>query len=201
MTVSELALADSSLTALKMASPNLPPGASRYQVDLLNLPWEGRWNVAFLLDVLEHIPDHERVLREVHKALAPGGLLFVTTPALPCFWTWNDDVGHHLRRYSKSDFRQLSDACGFQLLDARYFMFLLSPLLLLTRWCKKPKIQGMSTEQVKELLVKMHRVPPKAINEALFAVFAAETPIGHIVPFPVGTSLLGVFRRHEDRRL
>lgn len=195
VTISELALADSSLTALKMASHSLPPGASRYQVDLLDLPWEGRWNVAFLLDVLEHIPDHERVLREVHRALARGGLLFVTAPALKRFWTYNDEISHHVRRYAIADFRRLSDACGFELLDVRYFMFFLSPLLLATRWWSGRRVKQLSETEMLQLAVKSHGVPPKLLNSLLAVVFAAETPSGHIVPFPFGTSILGVFRK------
>ena len=79
----ELALADSSLEALNMAADVLPAGALTFQIDLLNLPWTDRWDVAFLLDVLEHIPAHEEALRQIFGTLAPGGLLFITTPALP----------------------------------------------------------------------------------------------------------------------
>ncbi|WP_295433019.1 bifunctional 2-polyprenyl-6-hydroxyphenol methylase/3-demethylubiquinol 3-O-methyltransferase UbiG [uncultured Thiodictyon sp.] len=78
-----LALADSSRVALRMAGGVLPVGVQRYQVDLMNLGWRECWDVAFLLDVIEHLPDDLRALQEARHALKPGGLLFVTTPALP----------------------------------------------------------------------------------------------------------------------
>jgi SAM-dependent methyltransferase len=165
----------------------------RYQVDLLNLYWTDRWDLAFLLDVLEHIPDHEAALRQIHDALAPGGLLFVTVPALNQFWSWNDDVAHHQRRYHRADFRKLADACGYQLLDARYFMFLLSPLLLASRSLAG---RGLATEeQTRRRMGRMHEVPNPMINGALAAIFGAETPLGHLVRFPWGTSLLAVLRK------
>ena len=79
---SELALADSSVTALAMARDVVGDGARRYQVDLMDLGWRDEWDVAFLLDVIEHIPDHVRALAEAGRALKPGGLLFVTMPVL-----------------------------------------------------------------------------------------------------------------------
>ena len=60
LTGAELALADSSEVALNYAAKVLPAGVARYQIDLMNLQWEGRWDAAFLLDVLEHIPAHDR---------------------------------------------------------------------------------------------------------------------------------------------
>jgi SAM-dependent methyltransferase len=89
--VGDVVLADSSASALAMAAKCLPLDVERRQVDLMDLPWSHRWDLAFLLDVLEHLPDQEAILTQIRDALAPGGLLFVTVPALRCFWTWNDD--------------------------------------------------------------------------------------------------------------
>jgi SAM-dependent methyltransferase len=193
----ELALADSSRDALALAAGVLPAETGTFQVDLLNLPWTDRWDVAFLLDVLEHIPAHEEALRQVYKALVPGGLLFVTTPALRAFWSWNDEAAHHLRRYSKADFKQLSAQSGFRLLDSRYFMFFLSPLLLATRLITRPG-RAMTQEQVKELIRKMHRVPSPVLNAALGLIFRSETPLGHYLPFPWGASVLAVLQKPSD---
>jgi SAM-dependent methyltransferase len=193
--LSELAVADSSPLALRLAAECLPPGVRRYRIDLLDLRWHQRWDVAFLLDVLEHIPQQEQALAQVHRALAPGGLLFVTVPALRCLWTWNDEVVGHQRRYSKADFRRLALANGFHLLEARYFLFFLSPLLLAARIHRRPPLDRLSREETWALVEKMHRVPPRAVNALLGAVFALETPLGHYLPFPWGTSLLGVFQK------
>jgi 2-polyprenyl-3-methyl-5-hydroxy-6-metoxy-1,4-benzoquinol methylase len=88
----ELALADSSRKALELAGPVLPAGTTRYQVDLLNLHWRERWDVIFLLDVIEHIPQDELVMHEIARALKPGGFLFLTTPALERFSALSESV-------------------------------------------------------------------------------------------------------------
>jgi SAM-dependent methyltransferase len=195
----ELALADSSPRALTMAGQVVGPDVSRQQVDLLQLPWgdAGRWDVAFLLDVLEHLPQDAAALAQIRQSLKPGGLLFVTTPALRFFWSYNDEIVHHVKRYSRTDYRQLAAAAGLELLDARYFMFFLSPLLLLSRLGAggRRKAADLSPAQVQAIIRRTHQVPMAPLNAVLRGIFALETPLGLRVRFPWGSSILGVFRR------
>jgi 2-polyprenyl-3-methyl-5-hydroxy-6-metoxy-1,4-benzoquinol methylase len=186
----EIALGDSSIRALEYAADVLPSTVSRYQIDLLGLEWEERWDVAFLLDVLEHLPDDRKVLHEVWKSLAPGGVLFITTPAFNCFWSYNDVLAHHVRRYQKSDYENLAAATAFKLLDVRYFMFFLSPLLIASRLFANVNLERTTADEKQSLLSKTHRVPNVIVNTVLSAVFAAETPIGKWLRFPWGTSVL-----------
>lgn len=190
----ELALADSSLQALELARETLSAGTPCYQVDLLDLAWQDRWNLIFLLDVLEHIEKEERALEQLRSALRPGGLLFLTTPALRFFWSWNDEAVHHYRRYCRADFQRLADAAGLELLDSRYFMFFLSPLYLLARW-KRPPLNTMTPDQTAELVARTHRIPNPFVNTVCRAIFSAETPLGLRLRFPWGTSILAVLRK------
>ena len=192
----ELALADSSLDALARAAEVVGPGVARFQIDLLRLDWTNRWDAAFLLDVLEHIPEDLDALRQIRKSLRPGGLLFVTTPALKRFWTYNDDLSHHVRRYSCTDFADLARRADLELIDARYFMFLLSPLLYLSRR-QPPDLAAMTSDEIRSHLQHTHRIPSWPVNQALRFVFSLETPVGHWLRFPWGTSILGVFRKPE----
>lgn len=189
-----LALADSSLYALENAADYVGPVAQRFQVDLLQLPWTERWDVVFLLDVLEHIPDHIEAMKQAQKILKPGGLLFVATPALKFFWSYNDDLAHHVRRYSKKDLAELAETTDFTLLTSRYFMFLLSPLLYLSR-LKAPQWEDMSAEERIAIQKATHQVPSTLVNTLLKSIFHLETPIGAWFPFPWGTSILGVFQK------
>ena len=188
-----IALADSSEIALKMAGQILPPGVDRYQIDLMNLGWEDEWDIAFLLDVIEHISDDIEAVRQVAKAIKPGGLLFVVTPAFQRFWSYNDDFAKHLRRYTRSDFKAISEQTGLKLLDSRYFMFFLSPLYFLSRL--KPGFDKLSQEEKRKVVEDQHKVPAAPLNAILTAVFATETPMGHWLSFPWGTSVFGVFQK------
>jgi SAM-dependent methyltransferase len=193
--IAEVALADSSRVALHLADAALPEGVKKYQIDLLDLGWQARWDGAFLLDVLEHIPDHRTVLRQIHEALAPGAVLFITVPALQAFWTWNDEVAHHQRRYSKSDLKDLAQECGFRVREASYFMFFLSPLLMASRLITSPRVREMTPEQRRALGVRMHEVPNPLVNRILSSIFALENRIGRLIRFPWGTSLLAILEK------
>ena len=190
----ELALADSSLQALGMARGVVGPKVARYQTDLLDLPWRRRWNVIFLLDVLEHIPADAEALRQIAEALRPGGLLLITTPALDCFWTHNDVLASHVRRYSRSAFCRLAETSGLELLFSRYFMFFLSPLLLISR-SGPPKSSDPNDPDVRRYCDRSHRIPPWLINQTLRLLFSLETPLGVAWPFPWGTSVLAILQR------
>jgi len=189
----ELALADSSRSALQMAAPVIGSDVGRYQVDLLNLGWQARWDVIFALDVLEHLPHPEAALVQIRRALAPGGFAFISLPALQFFWSYYDELAGHQRRYSRRDLTALAGESGLHLLTARYFMFFLSPLVLLSR-LRRPKLARMSPGEIHALFERVHRIPFAPLNRILSIVFAAETPLGLHLPFPWGTSLLGVCR-------
>lgn len=188
----EIAMGDSSEVALLGARGVLPDHIGLYQVDLVNLQWKSRWDVIFLLDVIEHCPDDEGILRQAYEALKPGGKLIVSTPALMYFWSHNDEFARHLRRYNISDYRNLASKTGFKLADARYFMFFLSPLYWLSRKAKSKKLTG---EALEAAILKEHQVPNRFVNYVLMKIFSAESPIGHVVRFPWGTSVLGIFEK------
>ncbi|MBK4734221.1 class I SAM-dependent methyltransferase [Noviherbaspirillum pedocola] len=188
----EIALGDSSEVALIGARKILPKEASLYQVDLMATNWKEKWDVIFLLDVIEHCPDDISILKQAYESLKPGGLLIVTTPALMYFWSYNDDYSNHLRRYNISDYGRLAKLTGFNLIDARYFMFFLSPLYWLSR---KTKPKNLSKEEVENAVQKEHAAPSRWVNFLLSKIFSAESPMGQYFKFPWGTSVLGVFEK------
>jgi 2-polyprenyl-3-methyl-5-hydroxy-6-metoxy-1,4-benzoquinol methylase len=188
----EVAIADSSIVALRNAKRTLND-AEAYQIDLMSLEWTERWDVAFLLDVIEHCPDDKTIVREAAKALKPKGKLLITTPALDFFWSYNDEYARHLRRYNKKQFQELADASGLVLKDVRYFMFFLSPLLWLSR---KMRSKNQGKEALLKAMEDEHKVPNLVLNGLLSLVFRAESPLGHMISFPWGTSILGVFEKN-----
>ena len=190
----QLALGDSSIRALTLAEPVVGTFAARYQVDLLDIVWSEEWDVIFLLDVLEHIPDHGEVLRQIRKSMRPGGLLFVTTPALNLFWTYNDELAHHQRRYCTQDFQDLAKYADLKLLRTNYFMFFLSPALFLSRLLLRPPASA-TLEQRQDHLARTHRIPPRPVNTILSGIFSMEALMVNRVSFPWGTSILAVLQR------
>jgi len=194
---SELAMGDSSEKALSMAGDVIGAFASRYLVDLMALPWTGEWDVVFLLDVLEHIPDHLGALKKAAEILRPGGLIFITAPALKLFWTCNDRIAGHRRRYSRRDIETLGVNAGLKPLRTFYFMFFLSPVLFLTRMFSR--LPGSATrDDERTFLERTHRIPPRPLNALLTWIFSLETAMTRHLRFPWGTSILAVLRKDES---
>lgn len=188
----QYALGDSSKVALVAARKGLPATVDIFQVDLMSMHWKEKWDVVFLLDVIEHCPDDEAVLNQVYESLKPGGIVVVATPALMCFWSYNDEYSKHQRRYNIADYKKLASKTGFTLVDARYFMFFLSPLYWLSRKTKRRQLSG---QELKETVEKEHRLPHPAVNFVFSKIFSAETPVGQYIKFPWGTSVAGVFKK------
>lgn len=193
---SELALGDLSIEALNLAREVVDPTTSLYHNDLKTPTWQDRWDVIFLLDVIEHIHDDVAVINNCRDALKPGGLMIITTPALHFFWSYNDEIIKHYRRYSKKDYQQLAVKTGVELIESRYFMTFLSPLLYLSR-IRPPDLSTMSEEEINIHLLKTHRIPNPIINRVLELIFNLETPLNRFFPLPFGTSILTVLKKSQ----
>ncbi len=94
---------------------HLPP---RLQVaDLLELPFKEEFDLLINVDVMEHIEDDRRVLRNFQEALLPDGLLLLHTPALAedsPEQLENSFVGEHVRAgYRHSEIRTKLTEAGF----------------------------------------------------------------------------------------
>jgi SAM-dependent methyltransferase len=56
----------------------------------------------YTLNVLEHVPDDEELVRAVYSRLRGGGRLFIFVPAFPILWSRLDDHVEHQRRYRRT---------------------------------------------------------------------------------------------------
>jgi hypothetical protein len=89
--------------------------------------------------------------------------------------------------------KSLAHQCELTLTKVRYFMFFLSPLLFVSGLCGV-KQGSMSRDEIREFVVRTHRVPSKPLNALLKWIFSLETPLGLWLPFPRGTSVLAIFQ-------
>jgi SAM-dependent methyltransferase len=57
---------------------------------------DGSFDLLLLSEVIEHLPDPIRALREAHRILKPGGFVFITTPNTGCVQRYGKDwLGFH----------------------------------------------------------------------------------------------------------
>ena len=101
-----------------------------YQFDLRSPPFREHFDVVALFDVLEHIPDDELALRNIHNMLRPGGRVILTVPAHRWLWSRIDELSGHHRRYNRNGLASLFASAGFEVLESRYFFTALVPGLL-----------------------------------------------------------------------
>lgn len=74
------------------------------------LPFEeGEFDGVVLKDVLEHVPDPVRMVREVRRILMPGGRVFASSPDAQR-WAWDDYT--HRRPFTRKSFRLLFEDHG-----------------------------------------------------------------------------------------
>ena len=91
---------------LQRAIPMVPNGAGRVEFRLIQqqpLPMaDGEADLVYCLSVLEHIPNFEAVIQDMHRALKPGGRLILTIDI-----SWRPDEAISAQRYA--DLRQALD--------------------------------------------------------------------------------------------
>ncbi len=79
------------------------------------------FDVAIMVNVLEHIEDDREAVRELFSLLKPGGHLLVFVPALPALYgTLDEDVGH-FRRYTRRSLGAVVANEGFRIERMQYF--------------------------------------------------------------------------------
>ncbi|HEY8599491.1 MAG TPA: class I SAM-dependent methyltransferase [Thermomicrobiales bacterium] len=80
-----------------------------------------RLDSAVCINVLEHIEDDRAALRNIYRALQPGGRFFLLVPAHPRLYGTLDEVVGHYRRYTRTEGIEKLCGAGFTVLRSRYF--------------------------------------------------------------------------------
>ncbi len=97
-----------------------------YQMDAHDLTALGTdvYDAVLCTEVLEHVPEPGRVVREIWKILAPGGKVILTVP----FLSRLHEEPHDYFRFTKHGLRELLDRTGFHVFEvtptASLFCFL-----------------------------------------------------------------------------
>lgn len=120
------------------------------QGNIYNIPYpNSSFDAVILSEVLEHIDDDARGLRETFRVLKPGGVVAVTVPHAnyPFWWDpinktletlFNRHIqrgvfagiwANHVRLYTPAQLRQAVKAAGFQIEDERAFTHYCFPFI------------------------------------------------------------------------
>ena len=100
-------------------------------LESLRLPQSSVHRVG-LFDVLEHVEDRQKLLKEIHRVLTSSGELVITVPALNYLWSSADVFAGHFVRYTRRRLKRELATNGFKLKESHYFFAsLVLPLFLL----------------------------------------------------------------------
>jgi len=72
-------------------------------------------DAAVCLNVLEHIPDDVKAMRNIRASLAPGGRMIALVPAQQWLFGTLDQRLGHCRRYEKGELEQKIQDAGFEI--------------------------------------------------------------------------------------
>lgn len=74
----------------------------------------GAFDLIFSLNVIEHLADDTRALRNFHQWLRPGGKLVLYVPAFMHLFSSMDKKVGHFRRYGRSELIEKTHKAGFR---------------------------------------------------------------------------------------
>lgn len=142
---------------------------------------QGSFDLVTCTDVLEHIRKDQTTANEIHRVLRPGGCALITVPAFKCLWGYQDEVSHHLRRYSRREIEKILTLAGFEIIESFYFNWILFLPVLLVRLMSRVVPFKMRSEG---------DINSPLINKILTLVFRFDCTLARRLPFPFGVSVL-----------
>jgi SAM-dependent methyltransferase len=86
--------------------------------------YKGRFDSVFALNVVEHIEDDSRALKNCRFMLKPGGSLVILVPAYQSIYSELDKNLGHYRRYTLTKVQELFIQNGFEIIHKQYFNFI-----------------------------------------------------------------------------
>ena len=106
--------------------------------DISVIPRNEQADVIVMHDVLEHIDEEYKTLKEVSSLLSEDGLLVLSVPAFVQLYGFHDQQSGHYRRYSKTSLRRAL-RFFFKISKIRYFGFFALPAVVVySRLFRKP---------------------------------------------------------------
>jgi SAM-dependent methyltransferase len=177
------------IEGLSYAAKRLPD-VNFIQLDAVEMPFEDELDVICTFDVLEHIEQDTTVIKNIYKALKPGGYFFISVPQHQWLWSVTDDFSNHKRRYSKKELINKLKDSGFRILYTSSFVFLLFPIMLLSRMIMGKKLPENKENELD--LFREFKIPP-VVNHFFSLVLSLEHLMIKLgIRLPFGGSLIAV---------
>ncbi len=151
------------------------------------------FDVVIASDVLEHILDHHKALKEWCRILKPGGRLILFVPALHILWSRHDEENQHVRRYAKKELVNLLKEANFTIRRVGFWNFFAFVPVLASVFLEKVVAPGEGS------IGRFNRVS-RIINNIAYGFLKMENLYLNInLGFPFGVSLFAVAEKNNHR--
>jgi 2-polyprenyl-3-methyl-5-hydroxy-6-metoxy-1,4-benzoquinol methylase len=133
-----------------------------------NIPFSTNFDFITLMDVLEHVEDDSRALKNINSRLRADGLFICTVPAYQFIYGPTDKMVYHFRRYSLPQLKKLLTEAGFSIKKISYFnTFLFLPALIVRMVEKLLKLKNTALVDSK--------ISGGIFNSIFYQIFRFET--------------------------
>lgn len=94
-------------------------------------------DLVLLMDVLEHVDDDIKLLKEYVDKVPSGSLFLISVPAFQLLWSSHDDFLDHKRRYTIRQLEKIAVESGLRVKSGSYYFGLVLPIAAITRLVNK----------------------------------------------------------------
>ncbi len=93
-------------------------GIKTFEADLKNIKVKKKYDLIICSEVIEHVEDDERVIKNIFNMLNNGGNVIFTVPFLMKNWGRFDEISGHVRRYEPGELENKLKKSGIKILDS-----------------------------------------------------------------------------------
>jgi len=161
------------------------------EAENVNYPDES-FDLIAALDLLEHIDNEQKVLKEFYRVLKKGGYFLITVPAYQFLWSEHDEALFHKRRYILSDLKKKLLGANFNIVWASHFIVFTAPAFFIYRMLRKVFSDG---NKLKEHKMTDYLVLPDFLNNFLISLLKFETFLSKYITFPFGISIACIAKK------
>lgn len=179
------------LKGLQYAKKNLP-NVDFIQFDVTRGTIGDQFDMIATFDVIEHVENDAAALSNINQMLSMDGILIISVPQHMFLWSKLDEIVKHKRRYSRRELLAKLEKNGFEIDYATSFLFVLFPLMLVSRILDKGQDRSGSSEAELEKRVKFSGVLNR-VFDLFMRIDEALIRLGLSLPF--GGTLLVVARK------
>ncbi len=159
---------------------NLP--LLRFDLVKCPLPSESL-DAVVLLNVLEHIENHDSAAAQVARVLKPGGVAVIEVPAGPHLYDAYDKYLRHFRRYQLNELSRIVETTGLRIVERSHLGFLVYPAFALAKRRNRRALNA--SEQLQRAVVEQS-ITRSSTTPVLRWTMALEERLGQWVRYPVG---------------